>query len=202
MPQDEVALALVLRQGPDDRLDPYRDFSEPRRRAAEDPANLVNGGRPIARFTRRNDPTSLRFVAGYEPDFAGGVLEKSRSKSRLYGGTLRRFRILSKNREVQYLFFAGPHHAWIIPPQATTTDLSTYAVRTIDVIAPEDLCIPGYEYHFMDDSFDPPELHTQIPPGFAGEVSAHDTSRADASPWNDRMPVIREFRRKLLKRRR
>jgi hypothetical protein len=198
VPRDDVALALVLREGPADRMDPYRDFSEPRRRAAEDPTNRVNGGRPIARFTRRGDPGSLRFVRGYEPDFRDGVLEHSRSKSRLYGGALRRFRILSRNREVQYLFAAGPRHAWIIPPQATTTELSTYAVRTVDVIAPEELCIPGYEYHFIDETVDPPELHSQIPEGFAGEPSARDPSRADASPWLDRLPVIREFRRTLL----
>ncbi|MGH0033118.1 MAG: hypothetical protein ACQGVC_25285 [Myxococcota bacterium] len=200
--RDDVALALVLRQGPDDRLDPYQDFVAPRRRAAADPTNLVNGGRPIARFTRRNDPTSLRFVKGYEPDFGDGVLETSRSTSRMYGGTLRRFRVLSTNRRIQYLFFAGPHHVWVIPPQATTTDLSTYAVRTIDVLAPEELCIPGFEYHFMDESVDPPELHSQIPEGYAGEPSAHDASRADASRWLDRLPVVQEFRRRILGRRR
>jgi len=199
VPRDDVALSLVLRQGPADRMDPYRDFSEPRRRAASDPSNLINGGRPIARFTRKNDPTSLRFVKGYEPDFAKGVLEQSRSKSSLYAGTLRRFRILSRNRRVQYLFFAGPHQAWIIPPQATTTELSTYVVRTIDVIAPEELCIPGFEYHFMDDSCDPPQLHSQIPEGFVGATSSHDPSRADASPWLEKLPVIREFRRALLR---
>ena len=42
---------------------------------------------------------------------------------------------------------------------------------------------------------------SQIPKGFAGAISEHDPSRADTSPWNDRLPVIREFRRKVLKRR-
>jgi hypothetical protein len=200
VPRDDVALSLVLRQAPAGRMEPYRDFSEPRRRAAADPSNRINGGRPIARFTRRNDPTSLRFVKGYEPDFVAGVLEHSRSRSSLYGGTVRRFRILSRNRSVQYLFFGGPHQAWIIPPQATTTELSTYALRTIDVIAPEELCVPGFEYHFMDYSTDPPELHSQIPENFVGATSSHDPSRADASPWLEKLPVIREFRRTLLRR--
>jgi hypothetical protein len=188
----------VLRRGPDDRLDPYRDFTEPRRRAAADPRNRINGGRSIARFTRRNDPSSLRFVRGFEPDFAKGLLETSTSMSRLYGGKLRRFRVLSRNRRVQYLFFAGPRHVWIIPPQATTTELSSYGLRTIDVIADEDLCIPAYEYHFMDDSEDPPVLFSQIPEGFVGEPSVHDPARSDASPWIDQLPVVREFRKKLL----
>lgn len=200
VPRDDDALSLVLRRAPDDRLAPYRDFSEPRRRAMADPGNRIHGGRPIARFTRSGDPESLRFARGYEPDFERGVLERFHSTSRLYCGALRRFRILSRNRRVQYLFFAGPRQVWIIPPQATTTELSSYGVRTVDVIADENLCIPGYEYHFLDDSLDPPALHSQIPEGFAGEPSPHDPSRADASPWLERLPVVREFRRKLLGR--
>lgn len=199
--RDDVAPHWVLRRGPDHRIAPYRDFTEPRRRAMADPRNRINGGRSIARFTRKNDPTSLRFVAGYEPDFDDGVLEVAHSMSRLYRGRLARYRILSRNRRVQYLFFAGPHHVWIIPPQATTTELMSYGVRTVDVIEDEDLCIPGFEYHFVDESEDPPELVSQIPPGFVGPVSEFDDSRCDASPWLDHLPVVREFRRKVLRRR-
>jgi hypothetical protein len=199
VPFDDVAIALVLRRGHDDRIEPYRDFLEPRVRARSDPRNLINRGRSIARFTRKNDPTSLRFAKGFEPDFDRGVIEVSTSKSKLYGGRLKRFRILSKNRKVQYLFFAGPRSAWIIPPQTTAANLTSYGVRAIDVIADEDLCIPGYEYHFVDDSEDPPVRVSQIPEGFAGAASEFDPSRADASPWLDRLPVIREFRRKILK---
>lgn len=198
IPHDERAIGLVLRRGPSDRMDPYRDFVEPRRKARSDPRNLVNGGRPVARFTRRNDPASLRFTRGFEPDFSYGVLETSASTSRLYGGTLRRFRILSRNRRIQYLFFAGPRHVWIVPPQVTTTELSSYGLRTIDVVTDEDLCIPGYEYHFLDESEDPPVFVSQIPEGYAGEPSEHDASRADASAWLDRLPVVREFRRSVL----
>jgi len=195
---DERILSLVLRRAPVNRIRPYADFSEPRRKAAAQRRNLIHGGRSIARFRRRNDPTSLQFVAGFEPDFKAGILERSRSKSRLYGGTLRRFRILSINRKIQYCFLAGPKHVWIIPPQATTTQLSSYGVRTIDVIADDDLFIPGFEYHYMDDSGGSPELYSQIPKGFAGARSEHDDAKADASPWLDKIPVIREFRRKVL----
>jgi hypothetical protein len=201
VPRDEVAVGLVLRRGGNDRIEPYPDFSEPRRKAAAERRNLINGGRSIARFTRKNDPTSLRFVAGFEPDFGRGIIETSCSTSKLYGGLLQRFRVLSRNRSVQYLFFAGPLQVWIVPPQATTTELMSYGVRTVDVITDEDLCLPGYEYHFMDDSEDPPVLFSQIPKGFVGEVSELDPSRADASPWLDQMPIIREFRRKVLRAR-
>ena len=34
VPRDDAALELVLRSGPADRLEPYRDFHEPPRRAA------------------------------------------------------------------------------------------------------------------------------------------------------------------------
>ena len=199
VPLDEIAIALVLRRGHDDRIEPYRDFLEPRVRARSDPRNLINRGRSIARFTRKNDPTSLRLTKGFEPDFERGVIEVSDSKSKLYGGHLKRFRMLSKNRKIQYLFFAGPRNVWITPPQTTAANLTSYGVRAIDVIIDEGMCIPGYEYHFVDDSEDPPVLMSQIPEGFAGASNEFDPIRADASPWLDRLPVIREFRRKILK---
>ena len=115
-------------------------------------------------------------------------------ESSLYGGPVRRFRILSRNRLVQYLFMAGPRHVWIIPPQATTTELSSFGVRTIDVAIDDDLCVPGWEYHGGADDLD------QIPRGYAGERNPRDPSRADASPWLDRLPVIRAFRRAVLAR--
>jgi hypothetical protein len=185
---DRRAVDLILRRAPDERIEPYRDFTGPRRRAQADRRNLIHGNRPIARFARKNDPASLRFAPGYEPDFAHGVLEVARSTSRLYGGRVRRFRILSGNRRVQFMFFAGRRHVWIGHPQATTTELSSFGLRTIDVIGDEDAFMPGYEYAF------------QIPAGFAGRLSRHDPSRADASPWIDQMPVIREFRRRVLRR--
>jgi len=199
--RDDAAIALVLRRGPDDRIEPYRDFTEPRRIAAENPRNLINRGRPIARFTRQGDPRSLRFVAGFEPDFDLGAIDVSKLTSRLYGGAIRRYRLLSRNRKVQFMFMAGPKMVWIVPPQATTTALTSFGVRPIDVIADEDLSIPGYEYHFLDDSSDPPVWVSQIPPGFVGPVSELDDSRCSASAWIDQMPVVREFREKVLRRR-
>lgn len=199
--KESNALHLVLRNAPASRVRAYRDFTDPRDEAAANPRNLIHGGRSIARFETkggRKDPASLTFVKGFEPDFDNGVLEKAESTSVLYGGKLERYRILSVNRRIQYLFFSGPLQVWIIPPQATTTVLSSYGVRTVDVVVDDDLCCPGYEYHFLDDTEDPPVFYSQIPEGYAGEVGPHDASRADASPWLDKMPVIREFRRKVL----
>ncbi len=198
---DDKIIGLVLRKAPEGRVRPYADFTRPRQRAAAVRGNLINGGRSIARFTRRNDPTSLRFAKGYEPDFKRGVLETSESMSRLYHGKLKRFRILSTNRKIQYGFIAGAKHVWIIPPQATTTELSSYGVRTIDVIADDDLFIPGYEYHYVEESLQEggePNHYSQIPKGFAGDVCEHDDAKADASPWLDQIPVIQQFRRQLL----
>jgi len=196
IPRDERAVPLVLRRGPDHRIEAYRDFTEPRRRAQADRRNLIHGGRSVARFTRRNDPGSLRFAKGYEPDFSRGILEVAHATSTLYGGRLRRFRILSRNRRIQYLFLAAPRQVWIAPPQATTTELSSYGVRTVDVVVDEDLYVPGYEYH------QPGSGESQIPRGHVGDVSPHDPSRHDASPWLDRLPVIQEFRRRVLGRKR
>lgn len=201
VPKDNVAVERVLRRGPDSRVAPYRDFAGPRERAAADRRNLVHGGRPVARFERSGDPRSLRFVRGFEPDFRRGIVEEGSSKSRLYGGALRRFRIVSTNREAQYLFIAGPRVVWIASCQATTTELMSFGVRTVDVVVDDDLLIPGYEYHFMDDSEDPPELVSQVPEGYAGAVSEVDASRVDTSAWLDRLPVIRRFRSQVLGRR-
>ncbi|MCC6642944.1 MAG: hypothetical protein IT386_17420 [Deltaproteobacteria bacterium] len=197
VPRDERAIGLVLRRAPDDRVEPYADFTALRRRAAADRRNLVNGGRRVAWFARRADPESLRFARGYEPDFAQGILEVDRSASRIYGGEIRKFRILSSNRRIQYQFVAAPRHVWIVPPQALTTELTTFGVRTIDVVADDDLSLPGFEYHYVDDSEDPPRLYSQIPEGWAGEICAADPARADASPWLEALPVVRAFRKAI-----
>jgi hypothetical protein len=125
----------------------------------------------------------------------------NRSASRFYGGAIRKFRILSRNRRIQYQFVAAPRHVWINPPQATTTEITSYGVRSIDVHAAEDLCVPGYEYHFIDETSRPPALHSQIPEGFAGESSDLDPARVDASAWIEQLPVIRRFRREVLRQR-
>jgi hypothetical protein len=189
----------VLRKAPAHRFRPYADFAAPRLRARSNPRNRINRGKSVAYFSRENDPSSLRFVRGFEPDFEGGVMSASRSRSRLYGGDVRKFRILSRNARIQYQFIAAPRQVWIIPPQTLTTELTSYGVRTIDVEAAEDAFVPGYEYHFLDETLEPPELYTQIPDGFAGKASDVDPSRSDASPWLEELPVIQQFRSKLLR---
>ncbi|MFK7897490.1 MAG: hypothetical protein AB8G23_16745 [Myxococcota bacterium] len=200
VPSDPKILEEVLRRSPPEQIEPFADFTGPRTRAASNPRNRIHGGRSIARFIRAGDPTSLKFVPGFEPDFRKGLLETSSTKSRLYGGMLKRFRILSKNQQIQYVFIAGPDQVWIIPPQATTTELSTYGVRTIDVTADDDIFLSGWEYHYLDTDLDPPEMYSQIPKGFAGRQCPADDQKADASPWLDQMPVVKEFRRLVLGR--
>jgi len=199
---DHLSVERLLRRGGEDRIGAYADFTRPRQKARADPRNRVHGGRTVARFTRAGDPGSLVIAKGYEPDFRRGIVETSHSESRLYGGHLRRYRILSSNRRIQYLFIAGPRQVWIIPPQATSDLLTPYGVRAIDVVHDEDLCVPGYEYHFLDDSMDPPEWVSQIPDGFAGAPSPLDPERCDASAWIDRLPVVKQFRRQVLAKRR
>ena len=187
----------VLRRGPDDRIEPYRDFVAPRERAQSNRRNLINRDRSIAVFKRKNDPTSLKFTSGFEPDFRRGIVEESQSHSKLYEGALIRYRILSINKLVQYFFFAGARHVWILPPQALTTQLSSYGVRTIDVQADDDLFIPGWEYHHEEETKDGIELYSQIPVGFAGEECPLDDAKADAGPWLDQIPIIKQFRKQF-----
>jgi hypothetical protein len=195
--RDEKAMSLVLRRAPDTRVAPYADFTTARRRADADPRNRIHGGKRVAWFARKNDPESLRFARGFEPDFAGGILEVDALGSRLYGGEIRKFRVLSRNRKIQYQVVAAPRQVWLVPPQSLTTELSSFGVRTIDVNADDDLFVPAFEYHFIDDSEDPPQLYSQIPFGFAGAISEVDPARADASPWLERLSVLREFRKAI-----
>ena len=197
---EKAALHLVLRNAPSHRLQAYADFTGPRRRAFANPRNRIHGGRAVAYLRDKADPSSLVIVPGYEPDFRRGILERAESTSVLYCGRLERYRILSVNKKIQYLFFSGPRQVWIIPPQATTTELSSFGVRTVDVVVDEEICCPGFEYHFYDRSEDPPVLCSQIPPGFAGPAAPSDPDRADAAPWLDRLPIIRAFRRSLARR--
>lgn len=198
-PVDDAAIALVVRRSSPTRLVAYSDFTEPRRKAARNPRQLVNGGKPIAKFTRPNDPSSLVFVKGYEPDFSrASRIDVTSSHSRLYEGRVYRHRLFSKNRRMQYLFFSAPGRVWLGYPQALTTELSSYGVRTIDVNVPDDLVVPGMEYHYLETE-DPPVWMSQIPPGYAGAVSPNDPWRADATAWLDALPVVREFRRKVLR---
>lgn len=195
---DPTLLKLVLREAPPDRIAPYRDFTAPRKLAASNPKNLINRGRAIAWFEKANDPTSLMFAKGFEPDFRHGVISKAKTKSRLYGGTLRRFRILSTNGQVQHYFIAGRNQTWMYPPQALTTELSSYGVRTISITVDDNAYLSGFEYHYLEDTPTGNELYSQIPSGFAGDACPVDDTKADASPWLDRLPVIRQFKAELL----
>lgn len=197
---DHVTVGRVLRNAPRHRIAPYEDFCGPRRRAAADPRNRLNGGRPIARFTRANDPASLRFARGYEPDFDGGVIERRTVRSHLYGGRVDKYRVLSVNGRIQYLFFAAPRHVWLAPPQTLATELSSYGLRTTTVDVHEHLCVPGYEFHYLEETDDEPVFVTQIPEGYAGKPHPDDDSRADARAWLDALPVVRDFRRRVLGR--
>ena len=168
------------------------------RRAEAEPRNRVNRGRSVAVFARKHDPSSLRFVKGFEPDLSRGIVEVLDLESVYYGGHVQLFRILSTNQKIQYAFMAAPRQVWIIPPQALTTELTTFALRTINVSIDEDVCVPGYEFHYMEETDDGLALHSQIPPGFAGAHHPQDDDRADASPWLEQLPIVHAFRAKVL----
>lgn len=195
---DRRAVELVLRNAPSWRIEPYADFSAPRRRAER--RTPLHGGRPVARIARPGDPGSLVFARGFEPDLGREPLEVERIVSRLYGGSVAKHRVISVNGIVQYQFAAAPRHVWINPPQALSRELTTYGVRALHVLADDAIFIPGFEYHFVDDALGPPELCTQIPAGFAGRQSDVDPLRADASAWIEALPIVREFRRRILGR--
>ncbi len=180
---DRRALEWILRRAPPGRIEPYADFTQPR----EGLEDAINGGHDVATFDNPAVPESLRFVDGFAPDLARGPVAQSRSRSSLYGGDIVKHRFVSVNEQIQYVFVCGPRQAWILPPQTLTRALTTYGLRPIDVPCDEHLCLPGYEFHYPG--------HSQIPEGFAGAPSPADPSRADTSPWNDRMPILAQYRR-------
>jgi hypothetical protein len=186
--RDDHAIELVTRRAPRGRLRPFADFSAPRARAAR--LWQPNGGQPVARFRRALDPRSLVFARGCAPDLARGVLETSATRSAYFGGEVRKVRVLSRDRRLQYLFFASPTHVWLAPPQTLTSELSSFGVRVHAVQAPDELSVPGYEYHSPEES--------QIPAGFAGPAHTDDPDRADARAWLEELPIVREFRRRRL----
>lgn len=193
---DSRVLSLVLRNAPSTRVWPYQDFEGIRQKAMQRRANRINNNKTIAWFEDAADPRSLKFTPGFEPDFSN-LLDMSVSRSSMYGGRIEKYRIASCNKRIQYLFVAGPTHVWIVNPQALTTELSSYGLRSVDVITDEDLCIPGYEFFDNEASG---EIDSQIPTDFAGEPCPVDPDRADASPWNEKLPVVQAFRRSILKK--
>ncbi len=193
---DSLAVPAVLRRGGPSRTHPFSDFSKPRELAAK--TYRVNGGKAIAYFKKAGVPESLTYAKGYEPDLKNGLIDSQESGSRLYGGAITKYRFYSKNREIQYQYVASPTHVFVNHPQTLTTELMSYGTRTIDVIADDDAFLPGFEYHFMDESTEPPTLYSQIPKGFAGVVGVPDPERADASPWLERLPSVIDFRREVV----
>lgn len=191
---DRQSLSLVLRDAPDHRVEPYADFSKPRRTAMSDAKKRIHNNRLVAWFEDNTNPESLTFARGFAPDFSAGLVAASQSRSKLYGGDIKRFRILSENRRIHYLFMQAPHQSWIIPPQPTELELMSFGVHTVDAHVDEKLCIPGFEYHFADDD-EPDGVFSQIPRGYAGASSPIDPQRADASGWTHRMPVMQDFHR-------
>ena len=191
---DLRAVGRLLRRAPDHRLEPYEDFAGPRRRARANLRNLIRRGRRRRLVRAQERSRLLRFAPGFEPDFARGVVELSRSHSRFYGGAIRKFRILSRNRQIQYQFVAAPRHAGSSRRRRSPPTSRPSACASIDVHAAEELCVPGYEYCYVDESTRPPTLHSQIPTGFAGAPSELDPARARclavdrAAPGDPRVP--------------
>ncbi|HPF13436.1 MAG: hypothetical protein H6830_07695 [Planctomycetes bacterium] len=195
--RDPEAVHWILREGSKDRTQPFADFVRPRAKAAE--RFQIYGGKPVVSFRKKGQPATMTYAKGFEPDFAKGILEVLEGGSRLYGGALKKYRILSKNRQIQYQFVASPTHVFVNHPQTLTTELTTYGTRTLDVMADDDAFVPGFEYHFMDEATDPPTLHSQIPEGYVGVVGDPDPERADASPWLEALPIVQQFRRQVLR---
>ncbi len=198
--QDSEAIRLIIRRAPYSRSEPYRDFTAPRLEAAQRNGS-INKGKRIAYFTRENDPRSLRFVKAFEPDYQNGIVEISIDRgvlSELYGGRVEKYRILSTNRELCYQFLAGTDIVWANPPQAMTRQLTSYGVRPIDVNFDGDAFLSGVDYYEEDETNGQPTVFTQIPQGYVGRINPVLENLAETSKWNNRLPHIEEFKKRVL----
>ena len=194
---DKLAQEMVLRNAPEHRVEPYADFTQPRRKAMQNPKYAINQNKKIAWFNNADKPSSLRIETGFEPDFKNGLIDTSASRSKMYGGEINKYRIASKNRQVQYLFITGLTQAWIIPPQPLDNLIISYGVRAVDAEIDDNLCIPGFEFHYLEFDDEPDSLYSQIPKGFVGPASEADPDRASASPWIEELPVMKKFRKHM-----
>ena len=194
---DKIAQEMVLRNAPEDRVEPYSDFTLPRTKAMKNPDYSINDSHKIAWFAKPSDPGSLSFAPGFKPDFKHGLIDTSESRSKMYGGLITKYRIASKNRQVQYLFITGKTQAWIIHPQPLDNLLISYGVRAVDANIDDDLGIPGFEFHYLEHENEPDSLYSQIPKGFVGPASEADPDRASASPWIEKLSVMKDFRKHL-----
>ncbi|MBN3041300.1 MAG: hypothetical protein JW867_09225, partial [Candidatus Omnitrophica bacterium] len=200
--QDAKAVRLVLRRAPNTRPEPYQDFVAPRRDAAQR-IQPVNRGRKIAYFTRKGNPRSLRFAKGFEPDYHNGLVEVSTDSGALadlYGGEVKKYRFLSKNKEVCYQFLAAPNIFWVNPPQAAAGELTSYGVRPIDVNFDDNAFLSGLDYYEEPDPENSVAGFSQIPQGYAGKTNDILENLSDTSKWNDKLPHIRVFKRKFINR--
>ncbi len=187
--QEVAVLEQILHRASRNRIRAFAEFTAPRTQAKR-AGQVIAKGKKVVRFRKFDDPSSLEVLPGYEPDWDNGLVETYAHPSRLYGGTVTRYRFLSVNREIQHLLFLAPRHAWMIPPHALSTRISSFGVRVVDVNFDEEAYVPGFEYHFEEEGV----LHSQIPEGYVGELSEIDDSRADASAWLNQIPLLRELR--------
>ncbi len=133
----------------------------------------------------RGIPETFGFTPGFEPDFENGVVETFETDNPVYGGKVTSYRIISKNKEAQYLFNVDMKgRVWIGDVQGTHSEITRFGVRKNTIYIPSDFLTPANEYE------------SEIPEGYKGEWQHSDYW--DASAYIDKLPVVQEFRDKVL----
>ena len=141
----------------------------------------------IDTFTRRGDPRSFVFRTGYEPDLVSGVRERFVSSSPRLHRHVRSFRVLSANREVQYLMHVagidGQPRAWIGAVQSTTFTMTPAGLRSVAVAVEADFTLPASAYYRL------------IPAGYRGAQVEEGAPYFDASSFTNALPDMAGVRR-------
>jgi len=151
----------------------------------------VNEGTSIGGFTEKGNPASFRFLEGYEPDFNNGIVEIFESNNPIYG-TIKSYRILSANKQVQFIFNVDSEsRVWIGAMQAVTPRLTRFGVRA-DVVTVSSTSIDGRGVDLLMPAYEYP---SQTPARYQGKLKGE---YCDASGFINQLPVIREFRAKVL----
>ncbi|MCX5701739.1 MAG: methyltransferase domain-containing protein, partial [Candidatus Omnitrophica bacterium] len=192
---------LEIKEGFYDDLEKRADFKSPEEfnHTILLHGEELNGGISIGSFAETGNPESYRFQNGFEPDFNNGVIEEFNTYSPIYGD-VESYRMLSNNKQVQFVFNVDrENRVWIGAVQSVTPRFTRFGVRAdrIDIGAMEMENIEGVNRP-VDILMPASEYDTQIPKGYIGN---HKADRYyDASPFIDKIPVIKEFRQKVLEK--
>jgi len=131
---------------------------------------------------------------GYKPDFTSKKILRYPSRNDVYG-RITHYRILSRNKKLQYLFNVSEEGlVWIGSVQSVSKDLNRQGVRqdAPNIIVPPTLLQAPYDY--------PSEIVKNLPQGYLGDDHPGHPEYASAAKFTEKIDLVVEFRAEVLSR--